>query len=126
MDSKKVLEKLENDLTHFLITEMCKKDPTKRTSGEMYKYKGMSINADVNSKKNDKTIFVRIGVLEAEFKLGSCEKCSGGLAPDEERLIARWMSSGDNETKLQAVFKQKPKKNKPFIIPFDLEHFYED
>ena len=124
MDSKKVLSKLEHDLTHFLITEMCKADPTKRTSGEMYKYRGLNISVDQNSKKVEKTIFVRIGVLEAEFKLGSCEKCSGGLALQEEKLIKKWMSSGDNNTKLQMAFTPRNVNQRPPIIPFDLEHFY--
>lgn len=126
MDAKKVLNKLESDLSHFLISEMCKSDPTKRLSGEIYKYKGLGLKVDEQSKKQDKTIFVRIGVLEAEFKLGSCEKCSGGLSPEEEKLISYWMSSGDNESKLQMIFSQRKINTKPPIIPFDLECFYAD
>jgi len=124
MDSKKVLLKLEQDLTHFLISEVCKADPSKRLSGEMYKYRGLNISVDQNSKKQEKTIFVRIGVLEAEFKIGSNEKCSGGLSTEEEKLVKKWMSSGDTATKLQNVFAAKKITQKPLIIPFDLEYFY--
>jgi len=73
----------------------------------MYKYRGLNISVDQNSKKQEKTIFVRIGVLEAEFKIGSNEKCSGGLSTEEEKLVKKWMSSGDTATKLQNVFTAK-------------------
>ena len=52
----------------------------------MYRYKGLNIKLDPQSKAKEKTIFVRIGALEAEFKIDSCEKNSGALSPDEERL----------------------------------------
>ena len=124
MDSKKVLSKLEQDLSEFLMAEICKIDPSKRVSGDMYKYRGLALSVNPKDKRHDKTILVRIGVLEAEFKLGSCEKCSGGLSPTEERLISNWMSSGDNNSKLQMVFEKKMNSIKPAIVPFDLEYFY--
>jgi len=124
MDARKILNKLESDLSFFMISEMCKSDPTKRLSGEIYKYKGLGLKADSKSKNQEKTIFVRIGVLEAEFKLGSGEKCSGGLSSEEEKLIQRWMCESDNTTKLQSIFSKMKNSNKPAIIPFDLEHFY--
>lgn len=124
MDSRKVLDKLEDDLSHYLISEMCKADPTKRGSSEIYKYKGLSLKVDSQSKKQEKTVFVRIGVLEAEFKLGSCEKCSGGLSSQEEKLVQRWLGGNENTTKLQAVFSRIKVSKKPAIIPFDLENYY--
>lgn len=124
MDSRKVLDKLEDDLSHYLISEMCKADPTKRASSEIYKYKGLGLKVDSQSKKQEKTVFVRIGVLEAEFKLGSCEKCSGGLSPQEEKLVQRWLGGNENTTKLQAVFSRIKVSKKPAIIPFDLENYY--
>jgi len=124
MDSKKILSKLETDLTEYLISEICKTNPDKRLSGEMYKYRGLNIIIDANSKKSEKTFFVRIGVLEAEFKLSTCEKCSGGLSTQEEKLIKKWMSNSDTSTKLQSAFGQRTFNQKPPIIPFDLEYFY--
>ena len=124
MDSRKVLDKLEDDLCHFLIGELCKADPTKRGSPEMYKYKGLSINADTNSKSQDKTVSVRIGVLEAEFKIDDCEKNAGSLSPDEERLVKLWLSKSENNFRLKSIFLRKKGKTTLAIIPFDLENFY--
>lgn len=125
MDSKKILSKMENDLSEYLVTELCKADSSRRTSGEMYKYKGLNIALDSKNKKSsDKTIFIRIGVMEAEFKLGSCEKCSGGLSNEEEKIIKKWLSSSDNSAKFDMFFLKHKKLDKPKIIPFDLEHYY--
>ena len=124
MSSKKVLSKLEQDLSEYLVAEICQLDPSKRVSGDTYKYRGLNLFINPNDKKSEKTIFVRIGVLEAEFKLGTCEKCSGGLSPTEERLISKWMSSADNGVKLLSVFERVTNSQRPAIIPFDLEYFY--
>ncbi len=124
MDEQKIIGKLEQDLSHFLIGEMCKKNPEKRSSAEMYKYKGLNIKADPKSTLDEKTIFVRIGVLEAEFKVDSCEKNSGCLAPEEERLIMMWMGRSENHSYLRAIFNKKNDKKEIAIIPFDLEHIY--
>jgi fido (protein-threonine AMPylation protein) len=47
MSQRKILDKLEHDLSHFMISEMCKADPTKRGTPEMYKYKGLSIDETI-------------------------------------------------------------------------------
>ena len=69
MNIKKLIEKLENDLGHFLIAELCKSDPSKRSGGELYKYKGLSITIKSERKDQDKIISIRIGVFEADFKV---------------------------------------------------------
>ena len=124
MQARKILDKLEDSLCHFLIGELCKADPTKRGSPEMYKYKGLNITADPKSKSPEKTISVRIGVLEAEFKIDDCEKNSGCLAPDEERLVMLWLAKSENNYQLKSIFAKKGSDIKMPIIPFDLEHFY--
>ena len=124
MNARKILDKLEDSLCHYLIDEMCKSDPTKRSSPELYKYKGLSINVDPKSRAQEKTVLVRVGVLEAEFKIDTCEKNSGSLAPEEERLVKLWLAKSENNYNLKLIFtKNMSNVNMP-IIPFDLEHFY--
>ena len=124
-DNRKILDKLEDSLGHFLISELCKADPSRRSSPEMYKYKGLSINADAKQQTSEKTVLVRIGVLEAEFKIDSCEKNSGCLSPEEERLVKMWLAKSENNHQLKTIFKKKTGAYKLDIIPFDLEHFYD-
>ena len=124
MKDRKILDKLEHDLSHFMISELCKADPTKRGSAEMYKYKGLSIDVDPKSKEKDKVFSVRIGVLEAQFKIGSCDKTSGSLAPEDEKAVMLWLSQSDNSHQLMRVFQRGVKKKQIAIIPFDLEEYF--
>ena len=124
MKDRKILDKLEHDLSHFMISELCKNDPTKRGSAEMYKYKGLSIDVDPKSKEKDKVFSVRIGVLEAQFKIGSCDKTSGSLAPEDEKAVMLWLSQSDNSHQLMRVFQGGVKKKQIAIIPFDLEEYF--
>ncbi len=124
MDVQKAIGKLEHDLCHFLIGEMCKNNPEKRGSPEMYRYKGLNIKLDPQSKAKEKTIFVRIGALEAEFKIDSCEKNSGALSPEEERLVMIWMGQSENNYLLKSVFNQGSSKKEISIVPFDLEEYF--
>ena len=125
MQKKKVLEKLEHNLSHFLISEMCKSDPLKRGSAEMYKYKGLSIKFDTKQKTHEKTISIRIGALEAEFKIDSCDKNSGALSPEEERLIMIWLGKNENQYYIKSMLKPNTAKKELLIVPFDLESVYE-
>ena len=125
MQKKKVLEKLEHNLSHFLISEMCKSDPLKRGSAEMYKYKGLSIKFDTKQKTHEKTISIRIGALEAEFKIDSCDKNSGALSPEEERLIMIWLGKNENQSYIKSMLKPNTVKKELLIVPFDLESVYE-
>ena len=124
MDVQKAIGKLEHDLCHFLIGEMCKNNPEKRGSPEMYRYKGLNIKLDPQSKAKVLTIFVRIGALEAEFKIDSCEKNSGALSPEEERLVMIWMGQSENNYLLKSVFNQGSSKKEISIVPFDLEEYF--
>ena len=124
MDVQKAIGKLEHDLCHFLIGEMCKNKTEKRGSPEMYRYKGLNIKLDPQSKAKEKTIFVRIGALEAEFKIDSCEKNSGALSPEEERLVMIWMGQSENNYLLKSVFNQGSSKKEISIVPFDLEEYF--
>ena len=124
MEARKILDKLEDNLCHFLISEMCKADLTKRGSPEMYKYKGLNITADPKSRAQEKTISIRIGVLEAEFKINDCEKNSGCLSPEEERLVMLWLAKSEINYSLKTIFAKKASDLGMNIIPFDLEHFY--
>ena len=125
MDNKKLIDKLEHDLSHFMIEETCKNDPSKRGSPSMYKYKGLNISADTTTTVPEKTIKVRIGALEAEFKIDSGDKMSGALEPDDERKIFLWMNRNENHYYMKSLFiKRQAKKTLP-IVPFDLEDVFE-
>ena len=126
MDPKRVLEKVEHDLSHFMISEMCKNNPELRGKPEMYKYKGLNVKADPDSNAKEKTIAVRIGALEAEFKIDNGEKNSGALAPYEEHLVRIWIAQGENSYNLKSIFAKAEKKELELIIPFDLEEFFEN
>lgn len=125
MQPKKIIDKLEHDLSHFLISEMCKSDPMRRGSAEMYKYKGLSIFVDPKAKTSEKTVSVRIGALEAEFKIDSCDKNSGALAPEEERLIMIWLGQNENQHYLKSIFTKNISKKELLIVPFDLENVFD-
>jgi len=124
MKGRRILDKLEHDLSHFMISEMCKADPTKRGTAEMYKYKGLSINVNKEQKGEDKTFSVRIGVLEAEFKIGNGDKTAGSLAPADEKAVILWMNQSDHSHQLLRVFEKGKKLVTIGIIPFDLEEYY--
>ena len=124
MNPKKVIEKLEHDLCHFMIGELIKNKPERRGSPEMYKYKGLSVIVDTLAKKEEKTVSIRIGALEAEFKIDSGAKNSGALAPEEEKIITIWLSQNEVNYYLKALFNVKTIKKEIPIIPFDLENFY--
>ena len=85
---------------------------------EKYDYEHM------DEKTKDKLISVRIGVLEAEFKIDSHEKNSGALAPQEEKLVALWLSKSENSHAIKRFFYRNIQAEKIAIIPFDLEHYY--
>ncbi len=125
MDPKRMLEKVEHDLSHFMISEMCKNKPELRGKPEMYKYKGLSVKADPDSKAKEKTIAVRIGALEAEFKIENGEKNSGALAPYEEHLVSIWITQGDNSYNLKGLFTKQVEDETILIVPFDLEEYFE-
>ncbi len=126
MDYRKIIDKVEHDLSHFLIDELTKDDPTKRMSYDLYKYKGLSILADPRSKAHDKTIKVRIGVLEAEFKISDGTKCSGSFAPHEEKLISMWLGRSENSALLRRIFADYTEKREVPIVPFGLEDVFEE
>lgn len=125
MDYRKIIDKLEHDLSHYLISELTRKDPTKRQSYELYKYKGLSITADPKSKEHDKTIHVRIGVFEAEFKAENGDICSGSLDPVEERLISLWLSKSENLALVRRIFSENEVRRELSIIPFELDDVFD-
>ena len=125
MDKVKIIAKLEDDLSHFLIDETCKKDPSKRGSSELYKYRGISINTNDEARDVDKIMSVRIGALEAHFKIDTSDKVGGNLSPDDERAVRLWMAKIENNNQVKAIFTTAEERKKPIpIIPFDLEHIY--
>jgi len=124
MINKKLLSKLEDDLGHYLIDEFTKSDPTKRTSSEMYKYKGLAINPKEGSSADKKTILVRIGVLEAEFKIDNGSKTTGALSPEEERHVMLWITRSEVQTSLKSLFDSTKEFKAIPIVPFDLEKYY--
>ena len=125
MNIKKYIEKLEQNLSHYMIEEACKKDPSRRGSPEMYKYKGLSLNIDLKAKNKEKTLKVRIGSLEAEFKINNGDKASGGLAPEDEKMIMLWLARNENTSAFKAIFSSVVTKKELPIIPFDLEDVFE-
>ena len=125
MDKNKVLAKLEQDLAFFMINEYTKSDPSKRSSSEMYRYKGLSINTNEKEKGVDKIAAIRIGALEAHFKIESGDKVFGNLSPNDERMVQIWMAQSENIQQFKAIFNEgKFRNNNIPIIPFDLEEFY--
>ena len=123
MGKDQLYNKLENSLSYFLIEENCKLDPMKRNSPEVYRLKGLNIEA--RDFGGSQSLAVRIGSLEAEFNISSGEKCSGGLPYEDERLIKIWINQPENNQQIQQVFKKKKTDFKFIqIIPFDLEEFY--
>lgn len=123
MNKSKGLVKLEDDLSHFLISEACRKDPSKRGSSEMYKYKGLSISINDKEKDVDKLFSVQIGSLEAQFKIENGDKVSGGLVPDDEILVHIWASQSDVTSQLRMLFIKDEDEDirAAAITPFDLE-----
>ena len=125
MDKNKVLAKLEQDLSFFMISEMTKNDPSKRGSSETYKYKGLSISTNEKEKGADKVAAISIGALEAHFKIENGDKVFGNLSPNDERLVQIWMCQPENIQQFKAVFNEGKFRNDSVpIIPFDLEEFY--
>ncbi|MBQ8635953.1 hypothetical protein IJX73_02730 [bacterium] len=124
MKGRKILDRLEHDLSHYMISELCKADPTKRGSADLYKYKGLSLDVDTKQKGEDKTFKVRIGVLEAEFKIGSGDKTGGSLNPEDEKAIMLWMSQSDHSNQLMNVFSSTKQRKTIGIVPFDLEEYF--
>ena len=124
MDAKRIIEKLEHELSHFLIQEITKTNPMKRGSSDLYKYKGLNLFVDPRSRSKEKTVSVRIGPLEAEFNINDATKISGALAPEDERLVMTWIGMSENNYHLKAIFSQTTKKFIPKIIPIDLEEYY--
>ncbi len=126
MDKIRILGRLEQDLAFFLISEACKQDPSKRGSSEMYRYKGLSISVNDETKSSEKVCAIRIGSLEAHFRIASGDKVLGGLMPEDEKNVQIWLNSSDSKQKFMAIFNSNgsDKKQMP-IIPFDLEEFFE-
>lgn len=125
MDYRKIVDKLEHDLSHFLIDELTKSDPSKRQSAEMYKYKGLGITVDPRSKAKDKIIAIRIGALEAKYKIGSGDKCSGNLTPKEEKLVSIWIQKPENGNLIRSIFNGDNYKREVSIVPFELDDIFE-
>lgn len=125
MNVKKYIEKLEQNLSHYMIEESTRKDPSRRGSPDMYKYKGLSLNIDLKAKNKEKTLKVRIGSLEAEFKINNGDKASGGLAPEDEKMVMLWLARNENASAFKAIFSSVVTKKELPIIPFDLEDVFE-
>lgn len=124
MKSKKIIEKLEHDLAHYLITEMCKVDPEKIDSPEVFRYKGLTITPSTVEGTLDKIIAIQMGSLEAQFSITSCEKVSGTLPIDDERNIMAWMKRKENTYDLRIIFDKDKLRRHAMIVPFDLEEPY--
>ena len=125
MDKKKVIAKIEQDLSFFMISEACKKDPSKRNSSEMYRYKGLGVEFNDKAANEDKVMSVRIGALEAQFKIDTGDKVFGNLMPDDERIVRIWMGQTENSQMIKSIFHEGKFRHKSIaIIPFDLEKFY--
>lgn len=54
MNPKRMLKKIEHDLSHFMISEMRKNNQALRGKPEMYKYKGLSVKVNSDSKAKEK------------------------------------------------------------------------
>ena len=124
-EANRILTKLEEDLSQFMIGEVTRGNPQKRNSPEAFVYRGLTISADPKKDKNSPEIIsVRIGSMEADFKLNG-EKASGGLTPDEEFMIRLWMKQSDTSRKLMDIFALDRKRRVQVkIVPFDLENMY--
>ena len=126
MKKNRIIEKLEGELSRYMVEETVKKDPKKRVSADIYKYRGLSLDVNIDSKKDDdtKTLSVKIGALEAEYKLTTGEKCGGSLYPEEERLIEEFFGRSDVSGRLRSILTVQKNIKHMSIIPFDLEEVY--
>lgn len=124
MNIDDILSELRQNLSDYLIEQVCKADDGRVTNLEIYKYKKLTISEGRVSKSGEKTVAIRIGVFLAEFVIGSCEKVSGCLDPDAERFIINWMAKNENSFYLKAIFDSRVKQDEFAIIPFDLEEVY--
>lgn len=124
MQSKKLIEKLELDLSHYLIQEMCKSNPEKIASPEIFRYKGLTITPSTTKGTMEKTIAIQIGSLEAQFSISTCEKVSGTLPIDDEKSVMAWMKKKENTYDLRIIFDRDRLRRNAMIVPFDLEEPY--
>lgn len=124
MDAKKILEKLEMDLSAFLISEMPKANSTSSEAyRQLYLYKGLSISANLAKPIVSRTISIRIGALEADFQSETGEKVSGSLSPDDEHYVRMWLTQNKTAISLRALFKDTDddEVERRKIVPIDLE-----
>lgn len=69
-----------------------------------YKYNNLKITMD-SSKPRKPNFIVRVGISEAMFSLGNCEKISGGLGSDE-KYVHRWFDKTHVRMELQDSWKK--------------------
>ncbi len=124
MKTRRLIEKLEHDLSNFLVAEMCKLDPEKVASPEAFRFKGLNITPSYVEGTQEKTISVRIGGLEADFSIGTYEKISGSLPTEDEKNIILWLKRRENVYDLRLIFDKDKMRRQAAIIPFDLEEPY--
>jgi len=125
MEAKVLIEKLETDLSGFLISEI----PRARleqsvVDRQIYLYKGLNIYLTSKARAAEKTIAVRIGALEAQFSLVSMKRISGSLMTDDEHNVRIWLNKPEIIDAFKKLFDRDDLKYAN-IMPFDLECLYD-
>lgn len=127
MDIKQTIAKLEDDLSYFMIGEIQTRDADSKERQNIYRYRGLALIINPDQKKQEKTITVRIGALEAEFDIEKTKKCGGGFGQVEEKLISIWLSKQQTRQLLLEYFRQVRKQQEDefelTVKPFDFESF---
>lgn len=83
----KTLNELTSDLKTYIIE--VQSDAHNKGNLRPERYNNMKLKMNIAENKNPHVV-VFIGMSSAEFSLGSGEKMSGGLGPDEKHVI-RWL-----------------------------------
>ena len=96
------LHTLETSLQAYLVE--ANSDAYNSKGAALYKYNNLKVFIDLKKTKMPHFV-VRVGISEAVFHLGSCEKISGGLGCDE-RCIHHWFEKATIASSLAEAWKQ--------------------
>lgn len=96
---------LEVSLREFLVE--ANSDSYNARNVNFYKYNNLKVFMDLKKSKQPHFI-VRVGISEAIFRLGNCEKILGGLGSDE-RYVYRWFEKVSVNSALNEAWRQTQK-----------------
>lgn len=108
---KEELMVVETSLRNFFLKEKTRHAKNSNDNNHaLLKYRGLSLTLNDDNPRNILFI-VRIGTLEAQFRLFDGSKVQGSLAGDE-RIVLQWFLFGGNKEQLSAIVETKKDKKK--------------